>query len=84
MKNPIIHTPLFKTPKSVDELMEIAESMTNASEAYRMIAFTMNLCHRLVQDEIDKDEARADELTVMRDAVSPRKYQLDRYPYSTE
>jgi len=84
MKNPIIKSDLFKTPSSIDQLMEIAESMSNSSEAWRMMVFTLNYCHMMVREAIEQDEAKADELTVMRDAVAPKKYQLDKYPYSTE
>ena len=84
MKNPITRTGWFITPKSEEHLIELCKSMSNASEAQRMMIFTMNYCHFLVQEALEKEEARQEELSVMRDAVSPRKYQLDRYPYSTE
>ena len=84
MKNPIIKSDLFKTPSSIEQLMEIAESMSNSSEAWRMMVFTLNYCHMMVREAIEQDEAKADELSVIRDAIAPSKYQLDKYPYSTE
>ena len=38
-----------------------------------MMVMTMNYCHQQVQDELDREEARQEELSVMRDAVAPRK-----------
>lgn len=84
MKNPISRTGWFITPKSEAHLIELCKGMSNASEAQRMVIFTMNYCHHLVQEALEKEEAKQEELSVIRDAVSPRKYQLDRYPYSTE
>jgi hypothetical protein len=52
MKNPIIYCDFFTTPKTLDELMSIAESMTNSSEAYRMMVFTLNFCHAAVQEQL--------------------------------
>jgi hypothetical protein len=49
MKNPIANSNLFKTPASMDELMSIAESMSNSSEAWQMLVFTMNFCHAEVE-----------------------------------
>ena len=73
MKNPLVRTPLFITPSSLEQLVDIAESMTNGSEAWRMMVMTMNYCHKEVQDALDREEARQEELSVMRDAVAPRK-----------
>jgi len=73
MKNPLVRTPLFMTPTSIEQLQDIAESMSNSSEAWRMMVFTLNYCHQQVQDELDREEARQEELSVMRDAVAPRK-----------
>ena len=53
MKNPIPLTSLFITPDSLEQLQAIAESMSNSSEAWRMMVFTMNYCRKLVQDELD-------------------------------
>ena len=53
MRNPIIGTSLFITPDSIDHLEQLAESMTNSAEAWRMVMFTMNYCRKLVQDELD-------------------------------
>ena len=84
MKNPIPLTSLFITPDSLEQLQHIAESMSNSSEAWRMMVFTLNYCHMMVREAIEQDEAKAEELSVMRDAIAPSKYQLDKYPYSTE
>lgn len=73
MKNPLVRIPLFITPDSLEHLVDITESMTNRSEAYRVMVMTMNYCHQQVQAELDREEARQEELSVMRDAVAPRK-----------
>jgi TPP-dependent indolepyruvate ferredoxin oxidoreductase alpha subunit len=73
MKNPIVCSALFKTPSSIEQLMEIAETMSNSSEAWLMMTFTLNYCHMMVREELDREEARQEELSVMRDAVAPRK-----------
>ena len=52
MKNPIIKSDLFKTPTSIEQLMEIAESMTNSSEAWQVMVFTLNYCYLMVEEEI--------------------------------
>jgi hypothetical protein len=57
MKNPIDHSSLFITPTSVDQLIGIADSMSNSSEAWRMMVFTMNYCYYLVQREMREAEA---------------------------
>jgi len=57
MKNPIDHSSLFITPTSVDQLIGIADSMSNSSEAWRMMVFTMNYCYYLVQREMRETEA---------------------------
>jgi hypothetical protein len=75
MKNPIEKHNLFVTPSGLDALVEIVEGMDNVAQAYQVMMFTMNHCHRLVQVAIDEDEARDEELSVMRDAVAPRKNQ---------
>ena len=51
MKNPIPLTSLFITPDSLEQLQAIAESMSNSSEAWRMMVFTMNYCHQLVEEQ---------------------------------
>lgn len=51
MQNPIPHSTLFKTPASLEELQEIANTMSNASEAWRMMVFTLNFCHDIVKQE---------------------------------
>ena len=54
MENPIPHTGWFITPKSKEHLIELCKSMSNASEAQRMMIFTMNYCHYLVQEVIEE------------------------------
>lgn len=56
MKNPIQRTGWFKTPKSTEELIDICKNMSDASEAQRMMIFTMNYCHWLVEQELTKSE----------------------------
>lgn len=73
MKNPIIKSDLFKTPSSIEELMDIAESMSNSSEAWRMMVFTLNYCHMMVREANEQEEAREEELIAMRFAIAPRK-----------
>ena len=55
--NPLANSNLFKTPSSMEELMSIAESMSNSSEAWQMMVFTMNFCHA----EVEKANAAAKE-----------------------
>jgi len=83
MKNPIIKSDLFKTPSSIDELMNIAGSMSNNSEAWQMMVFTLNYCHMMVREAIEQDEAKADELSVMRDAIAPRNDIYDEFGVNT-
>ena len=56
MKNPIIKSDLFKTPTSIEQLMDIAESMSNSSEAWLMMTFTLNYCHMMVREELEKEQ----------------------------
>ena len=83
MKNPIIKSDLFNTPKSIEQLMEIAETMSNSSEAWRMMVFTMNYCHMMVREELDREEARQEELIAMRLAVAPRNDIYDEFGVNT-
>jgi len=57
MENPIPNSNLFATPKSLEELYAYAESMDNSSQAYLMMAFAMNYCHNLVNEELAKATA---------------------------
>jgi hypothetical protein len=52
MQNPIAHSDIFKTPESFEELVRIAESMDNSSQAWLMLTFTMNYCHALVEKQL--------------------------------
>jgi len=53
--NPLQNSNLFITPTTVEQLTEIADSMSNSSEAWRMMVFTMNYCHQLVESEMRRD-----------------------------
>lgn len=57
MKNPLFKSSLFATPESFEELQEMIENYSNSSEkslAYQVAMFTMNLCHSLVEKELEK------------------------------
>lgn len=54
MNNPIPRVDFFRTPEDFKDLAAYAESMSNASEAWRMVYFTMNYCHALAQAEITR------------------------------
>jgi hypothetical protein len=56
MKNPLFSSSLFVTPDSFEDLENMIEQYSNSSEkslAYQVSMFTMNLCHKLVQEQID-------------------------------
>lgn len=57
MKNPLFKSSLFATPESFEELQEMIENYSNSAEkslAYQVAMFTMNLCHSLVEKELEK------------------------------
>lgn len=83
MKNPIPSSSLFTTPDSAEQLQHMADSMSNSAEAWRMMVFTFNYCHQLVEDELDRDEARQEELIAMRLAVAPRNDIYDEFGVNT-
>ena len=59
MKNPLFKSSLFVTPESFEELQNMIEQYSNSSEkslAYQVSMFTMNLCHKLVEDKIHEQE----------------------------
>lgn len=59
MKNPLFKSSLFTTPESFDELHKMIDNYSNSSEkslAFQVSMFTINLCHKLVQQEIDKSD----------------------------
>ena len=58
MKNPLLYSGVFHTPKDIEELMHIAEHMTNSSESWRMMVFTMNYCYKMVEAEIEKQKLK--------------------------
>jgi len=53
--NPLQNSNLFITPTSIEQLTEIADGMSNSSEAWRMMVFTMNYCHQLVESEMRRN-----------------------------
>ena len=69
--NPLQNSNLFITPKSTEQLIEIADSMSNSSEAWRMMVFTMNYCYYLVQREIQEAEAREEENRILMQDNAP-------------
>ena len=72
--NPLQSSNLFITPTSVEQLTEIADSMSNSSEAWRMMVFTMNYCHQLVESEMRRD---AIERKKVRIIARPSNYVAD-------
>lgn len=71
--NPLQNSTLFITPKTVQDLTDIADSMSNSSEAWRMMVFTMNYCHYLVQREMREAEAREEEHRILLQDNAPNK-----------
>jgi hypothetical protein len=55
MKNPLFSSSLFVTPDSFEDLQNMIESYSPSEKslAYQVSMFTMNLCHKLVQEQID-------------------------------
>ena len=60
MKNPIAYSNLFKTPTSMNQLEDIAESMRNVPEAWMVMMFTLNYCHHLVEKMLNPDITEED------------------------
>ena len=60
MKNPIAYSNLFKTPTSMKQLEDIAESMRNVPEAWMVMMFTLNYCHHLVEKMLHPDITEED------------------------
>ena len=83
MKNPIIKSDLFKTPTSIEQLMEIAESMTNSKEAWMVMVFTLNYCHLMVEEEI-KSAQRIRVVSKGRPSVVDPEAEADRIDYERE
>lgn len=71
MKNPLQNSTLFITPTSIEQLTEIADSMSNSSEAWRMMMFTMNYCYQLVESEMHKDAIERKRIQVVRRPSTP-------------
>lgn len=55
-KNPVPQSKLFYTPASEEELFERLNQYTGESRALAFLVAmqTMNLCHKLAQEEIDR------------------------------
>ena len=54
IENPIPHSKLFVTPKSLDEVMSFINSMPTKEQAQAHLAvqFALNWAHQAVEDEI--------------------------------
>ena len=72
--NPLQNSNLFITPTSVEQLTEIADSMSNSSEAWRMMVFTMNYCHQLVESEMRRDAIERKQVRII---ARPSNYVAD-------
>jgi len=72
--NPLQNSNLFITPTSVEQLTEIADSMSNSSEAWRMMVFTMNYCHQLVESEARRDALERKQVRII---ARPSNYVAD-------
>ena len=83
MKNPIIKSDLFKTPTSIEQLMEIAESMTNSKEAWLVMLFTLNYCHLMVEEEI-KNAQRIRVVSKGKRSAPDPETEEDRIAYERE
>jgi hypothetical protein len=51
MSNPIPTNNLFTTPDDMAHLIEIVEGMDNVAQAYQVLMFTMNYCHKMVEHD---------------------------------
>ena len=54
VENPIPHSNLFVTPKSLDEVMSFINSMPakEQAQAHLAVQFALNWAHQAVEDEI--------------------------------
>lgn len=59
MKNPVPQSKLFATPQSEEELFERLNQYTGEARAVAFLVAmqTMNLCHKLVAQELAKETA---------------------------
>lgn len=57
MKNPISTSNMFVTPDSMTDLVERIEQFNGAERAlaYQVAMMAFNLCHKLVQKELDTE-----------------------------
>jgi len=55
MKNPLFSSSMFATPDSFEDLQSMIEAYSGSEKslAYLISMLTMNLCHKLIQDQID-------------------------------
>jgi hypothetical protein len=58
MKNPLFQSNMFVTPDSIEELYDMIDrySGNEKSIAYMVCMFTMNLCHNLVEKELNSEK----------------------------
>lgn len=58
MLNPIPCSGLFATPKGLAGLAEAVDQLSGKEKALVMtyVSMTLNMCHELVQEEIDNTE----------------------------
>lgn len=54
MQNPIQKFPICFTPISEVDLTWRLEAMSNRAEAWQVMMLTMNYCHKLVREELEK------------------------------
>jgi hypothetical protein len=57
MKNPIKASKMFVTPRSEQDLYDRIQQFTGTERAlaFHVAMMTMNLCHDLVQKEVEKE-----------------------------
>jgi hypothetical protein len=58
MKNPIPRNDMWATPDSLEDLHEILERFngSEASVAWHVALLTLNLCNKLVADQLKQEE----------------------------
>ena len=59
MVNPVLHSSLFVTPKSFEQLDEYIRQLPDGERAvaYKFTMYAFNLAHKLVDEEIAKCQA---------------------------
>ena len=58
MQNPIPKNAMWATPQSLEDLYEMLERFngSEASVAWHVVMLTLNMCNKLVADEVTKEE----------------------------